>query len=340
MKEESDATAVVLDTGSGLMKAGFANQDLPTTIFPTVIGRPKYENVCRGRNRQDFYIGHDAQHMRGILSLHYPLEHGIVTNWDEIEKIMFEVFNVPFSYVAMQAVLALYSSGRTTGITLDSGDGVTHTVPVYEGYSLPHAVQRLNLAGRDLTEYLRKLLKERGYSFNTSAEQEIVRDIKEKHCYVAEDYEAELGGLENGEELNYTLPDGQIITIGNERFRAPEILFRPEVIGRDHYGIHESLLRAIILCDVDLRQTFAANIILSGGNTMLTGLSARVQKEISSMLPLDLSKYVHVTSPANRDFTVWSGGAALANSSAIECAWINREEYYEFGPKIVHRKCF
>ncbi|XP_078398565.1 uncharacterized protein LOC144680902 isoform X5 [Cetorhinus maximus] len=315
MKEESDATAVVLDTGSGLMKAGFANQDLPTTIFPTVIGRPKYENVCRGRNRQDFYIGHDAQHMRGILSLHYPLEHGIVTNWDEIEKIwhhtfyhqlrvdpeehpvllteaamnphqnrermveiMFEVFNVPFSYVAMQAVLALYSSGRTTGITLDSGDGVTHTVPVYEGYSLPHAVQRLNLAGRDLTEYLRKLLKERGYSFNTSAE--------------------------------------------------------------DHYGIHESLLRAIILCDVDLRQTFAANIILSGGNTMLTGLSARVQKEISSMLPLDLSKYVHVTSPANRDFTVWSGGAALANSSAIECAWINREEYYEFGPKIVHRKCF
>ncbi|XP_072355897.1 uncharacterized protein [Scyliorhinus torazame] len=368
---------IVLDTGSGLMKAGFANQDLPTAIFPTVFGRPKYESVCRGRHQQDFYIGHDAQHMRGVLSLHYPLEHGIVTDWEEIEKIwhhtfyrqlrvdpqehpillteaamnphqnrermveiMFEVFNVPFSYVAMQAVLALYSSGRTTGITLDSGDGVTHTVPVYEGYSIPHAIQRLNLAGRDLTEYLRKLLKERGYSFNTSAEREIVRDIKEKHCYVAEDYEAELGSLENGAELNYTLPDGQIITIGHEMFRASEILFKPELIGRDHYGIHESLLRAIILCDIDLRQTFAANIILSGGNTMLTGISARVQKEISSSLPLDLSKHVHITSPANRDFTVWSGGAALANSSAIECAWISREEYYEFGPKIVHRKCF
>ncbi|XP_067841012.1 uncharacterized protein [Heptranchias perlo] len=370
-------TPIVIDTGSGLMKAGFANQELPTTIFPTVIGRPKYENVCSGRNQQDVYVGHDAQHMRGVLSLHYPLEHGIVTNWDEIEKIwhhtfyqqlhvdpeehpillteaamnphqnrermveiMFEVFNVPFSYVAMQAVLALYSSGRTTGIILDSGDGVTHTVPVYEGYSLPHAIQRLNLAGRDLTEYLKKLLKERGYSFNTTAEREIVQDIKEKHCYVAGDFEAELGSSESGGELHYTLPDGQIITIGNERFRAPEILFRPEVIGKDHYGIHESLLRSIILCDVDLRKTFAANIILSGGNTLLTGLPARVQKEISSMVPLDLSKYVHVASPANRDFTVWNGGAALASSSAFECAWISREEYNEFGPHIVYRKCF
>ncbi|XP_072409686.1 uncharacterized protein [Chiloscyllium punctatum] len=368
---------VVLDTGSGLMKAGFANQDLPTTIFPTVIGQPKYERVCNGRNQKDVYIGHDAQHMRGVLSLHYPLEHGVVTNWDEIEKIwhhtfyhqlriepedhpvflteaamnphrnrermveiMFEVFNVPFTYVAIQAVLALFSSGRTTGITLDSGDGVTHTVPVYEGYSLPHAIQRLNLAGRDLTEYFGKLLKERGYSFNTSAEQEIVRDIKEKHCYVAEDYEREVGHLENCDELNYRLPDGQIITIGNERVRAPELLFKPEVIGRDHYGIHESLLRAIILCDVDLRQTFVGNIVLSGGNTLLTGLGARVQKEISSMLPLDLSKYVHISSPANRDFTVWSGGAALASSSVIDHAWISREDYYEFGPKIVHRKCF
>ncbi|XP_072912500.1 uncharacterized protein [Hemitrygon akajei] len=370
-------TPLVLDTGSGLMKAGFADQELPTTIFPTVIGRPKYESVCNGRNQRDVYIGHDAQHLRGVLSLHYPLEHGIVTNWEEIEQIwhhtfyhqlhvdpeehpillteaamnphrnrermveiMFEAFNVPFTFVAMQAVLALYSAGRTTGIILDSGDGVTHTVPVYEGYNLPHAIQRLNLAGRDLTEHLKKLLKERGYSFNSTAEREIVRDIKEKHCYVSEDYEAELNSPENVRELQYTLPDGQIITMGDEMFRVPEILFKPEVIGKDHYGIHESLLRSIILCEVDLRKTFVANIILSGGNTMLTGLPARIQKEISSMVPLDLSGHVDVTSPANRDFTVWSGGATLASSSALDCAWISQEEYNEFGPKIVHRKCF
>jgi actin-related protein len=370
---------VVIDNGSGFCKAGFSGEEAPRAVFPCIVGRPKVPGIMVGTEKKDVLIGQEAQEKRGILIMKYPIEQGIIQNWDDMEKIwhhtfynelrvtpeehnvllteaplnpknnrekitqtMFECFNVPGMYIAIQAVMSLYSAGKTTGLVLDSGDGVTHFVPIFEGYAFPHSILRVNLAGRDLTEYMLKILSERGLHLTSSAEKEIVRDIKEKLCYVSLDYENEYKESTKSTscETQYEMPDGEMITIGNERFRCPEVLFKPSIIGKEILGLHDQVYSSIMKSDLDIRKDLYSNIILSGGTTMFSGLPERLTKEIQKLAPSATSSKVKVIAMPERKYSVWIGGSILSSLSNFQVMWITKSEYDESGPQIVHRKCF
>lgn len=344
--------AFILDNGSGLIKTGSECME-PNKMFPTLVGRP-----CG--NKSELLVGDQALEYKEAIKLNHPIRHGIVENWDEMEKIweyalggkakspvlitetanapfsykqksaelFFEKFKAPSFYVAMQETLSLYASGRVTGVVLTCGDGVTTAVPIYEGYAPRHAIQRSDVAGRDVTEYLQMLLRKGGYNFHTSNDFEIVKNIKETLCYLALDLEKE--EMEPGSPPKYELPDQNVINVGAERFRAPEVLFNPALLGREDEGVHRCLESAVMASDLDLHRILCANIVLAGGSTKLTSFGEVLFSRIKDIFQ-DLK--IQISSPKSRHISAFTGGAVLTSMPSFEENWITKKQYKEEGAR-------
>jgi len=264
-------------------------------------------------------------------------------------QIMFESYGFQSVYIAIQAVLTLYAQGLQTGVVVDSGDGVTHIVPVYDGFAMPHLTRRLDVAGRDVTRYLIKLLLMRGYAFNRTADFETVRQIKEKLCYVSYDLELDKKLSEETTVLmeSYTLPDGRIIKIGAERYEGPECMFQPELVDVEQPGMAEMLFNTIQAAPVDVRAELYKHIVLSGGSSMYPGLPSRLEKELKQLYltrvlannPERLSKFrVGVDAHPGRKQLVFVGGAVLADiMSSNPAYWITKEEWDEQGVRALDK---
>ena len=375
--DEFDRPNIITDNGTGYYKAGFSGEEGPRSVSPTIVGYPKYFQSMIGGDKKEFFVGADAEAKRGVLKLNYPIKYSIIDNWDDMDKvwghiftyelrtapeehnvmltqfskdcyetklnrekmaqIMFEFFNVPALYIADPATLSMYSIGKYTGLAIDSGDGGTSISPIFDGFPLRHALALLRLAGRDHTELMRILLYEVGKNFSTTAENEIVKDIKEKACYVALDYDEEFKCFE---PFDYELPDGNHVIIKDQRFRCPEALFKPSLCGLYDQGIDYESYWSIQKCDIDIRKELYSNIVLSGGNTMYNGLVERLTKEIKSLAPESMKEEVKVIASPGRKFAAWIGGSILSSLSTFESMWITKTEFEENGASIVHKKCF
>ncbi|KAJ1812567.1 Arp2/3 complex subunit, actin nucleation center [Coemansia sp. RSA 2598] len=382
-----NSNVLVMDLGTGFVKVGHAGTNFPAHVFPSVVGRPmlRAEEATTVADVpyevKDINVGDEAAALRAVLDMSYPLENGIIKNWEDMQhvwdytffeklkadptqskillteaplnpranrekmcEVMFERYGFQGVYVAIQAVLTLYAQGLLTGVVIDSGDGVTHIIPVYQGYSLPHLTKRLDVAGRHVTRYLIKLLQLRGYAFNRTADFETVRQIKEKVCYVSYDLDLDKKLATETTTLveSYTLPDGRVIKVGSERFQAPECMFQPELIDVESPGVAELLINTVQDAPIDMRAELYRHVVLSGGSSMYAGLPSRLEKEakqlyLQNVLKGDVSRLdkfkLQIDDPPNRKHMVFLGGAVLADvMKNNEASWITKQEWEEYGP--------
>lgn len=373
---ESQIHAVV-DNGSGYMKAGFSGESSPRYIYPTIVGRTKVEGVYVGTEKKESIVGEEADQKYGILNMVHPIQEGLITSWDNMEKIwnhtfysmlkippeetnvllteapynprrnreqtikmMFETFNVPGVSLCSQSVLSLYAVGKHTAIAVDCGEGSTNIAPVYEGFLCKDTVTHNPIAGKAIHDSLIRLIEKGGQTLQSKMMKEHMRKVKEEFCYICPDFEAENTNYETENiSTQYQLPDQNEITLGKEKFEAPEVLFNPKMFGYECLSIQDQFMESVKKIDMDIRKDMMSNIIFNGGTTLFKGFKPRVDKEIKQVAKsMECKIKVHCYPEAQ--YAAWIGGSILSSMSNFETIWVTRADYKEHGDSAVHKLCF
>jgi len=362
MRRIQPGAVVVLDNGSSFIKAGVAGEDVPRTVVPTMCGY--VGDAC--------YVGRPAL-LREGLKVACPIDPRRDTDWDaladvweyvlchemhidptehpllmtevptmceaarsKMAELLFESFEVPALSIQSSAVLSLYAQGLVTGLAVDCGNRM-QIVPVVDGFVIGAAVSKTRHGLAGITEYLARLLAGRGFRyFSNNKQLEGVRRLKEALCYVAEDYAAESARPEKEIEASFVMPDGVTVTVGNERFQAPEAMFAPEMLGLDMEGLHKLTWKSLTKCPVDCRKSLLSSIVVSGGSTLFPGFAKRLERELLASAQgagFSLRKNdVRIIAPGNRKYLSWVGGAVLGGvSEFVESSCLSREQYFEEG---------
>lgn len=379
MADDSDLTATVIDNGTGYIKAGIAGDPAPRKIFPTLYGKSKFQGLDVALDQTDYLVGDQAFAKRGNYTMVKPIEKGIIKDWDVMEKVwhhtfyhelqvdpqehpvmitdspmnsfenkekctevFFENLNVPSFYIASSAVLALMASGSTKGVVFDSGEGCTHVVPIYEAYALPHSTREIDIAGSDLTNFMMKLLIEKGITFSKHYDIDIAQKIKETKTHISLTYDQEKKEFNesgNSKDTIFELPDGKSINIGLPQIECPEALFQPNLIFEKEKleGIHDLIYRSYFAIDMEVRKILFSKIVLAGGNTLFANITERIAQQMKELGGNSIVFKVYA--PAERQCTGWIGGSVLSALSTFQTMWISKKDYEEVGSSIVRKKC-
>jgi centractin len=363
------AIATIIDMGSGKIKAGLSGEEKPSCIFESTIGTAKLEQVLPNKN--EIKIVGPGKEVRGLYKIKRPIQRGMLTSCDdanwilkkiykelksinnkeipifiaepaftatkqkkELAELLLENYDTPQIFFGSQAVLSLYSFGKTDGIVLESGEGVTQIAPVYKGYKLNNAIQKINFGGIDVTNKLQGLLRNIGIDLTKEGEDFIVRDIKENLCEIKNQ---EL--VDEEENREYQLPDGEVVSLGKERFEAVEINFGKFSNGCNFEGMHNFLYSNLNKLDSDLQKYLYNSIYVSGGNSMTVGFTERLHEELDKILQNQIK--INITAVnTDRSLLAWQGASFITNINSFPKLWISKKDWEEEGEQIFNKKYF